>query len=155
MRTPQTMAGSPRSQGYPNCADGAAPFGALVQGSDGNFYGTTYNGGTNIANGTIFRITPAGTLTTLYTWNGEALPSGTLVQATDGNFYGTTAHSGTVFKMTPGGTVTTLAVVGGFPYAGLVQGPTGTSTGRLTLAGLTLAQTMAVARFSKSRRRAR
>ena len=58
--------------------------------------------------GTIFKITPGGTLTTLYSFtNGStAMPFTALTQATDGNFYGTTF--GTIFKITPGGTLTTL-----------------------------------------------
>jgi len=111
-------------------ADGYNPGGAaLVQTSDGNFYGTTAHGGTN-GNcginggcGTVFKITPSGTLTTLYNFSGGsdgAYPSG-LVQASDGNFYGATSEGGnlgncfgegcgTVFKITPTGTLTTLHI---------------------------------------------
>jgi uncharacterized repeat protein (TIGR03803 family) len=103
-----------------NCTDGGNPYGTLIQATDGNLYGTTYAGGADSGGGTVFKITPAGALTTLCTVGGY--PTGTLVQATDGNFYGTTAQAGTVFKMTPNGTLTTLATVGGPPYAGLVQG---------------------------------
>jgi uncharacterized repeat protein (TIGR03803 family) len=94
-----------------------------VRATDGNFYGTTWTSGVNGGAGTFFKITPAGTLTTLGYIAGY--PSGTLVQATDGNFYGTTAHDGTIFKMTPAGMLTTLAGVGGYPYAGLVQATDG------------------------------
>jgi uncharacterized repeat protein (TIGR03803 family) len=101
------------------CTDGSYPYAALIQATDGNFYGTTYNGGTK-GYGTVFRMTPAGTLSTIHSFCSEracadgALPRGSLVQATDGNFYGTTQlntpvkSGGTVFKMTPSGTVTTL-----------------------------------------------
>jgi len=102
------------------CTDGAAPDAGLVQGTDGDFYGTTNLGGA-YGYGTVFKITPSGTLTTLhsfcsqqtYTCGDGAYPGpGALVQA-DGNFYGTTlyrgAHGyGTVFEITPGGTLTTL-----------------------------------------------
>lgn len=90
-----------------NCADGSTPEAALVAASDGNFYGTTGTGGTgsgcsNTAGcGTIFKITPEGQLTTLYSFcsagncsNGY-IPSG-LVQGSDGNFYGTALASPTV-----------------------------------------------------------
>jgi uncharacterized repeat protein (TIGR03803 family) len=86
--------------------EGAVCFGGLVEGSDGNFYGTTYQGG--IANtGTVFRITPSGALTTLYGFTGGAdgaAPYAGLVQSVDGNFYGTTFAGGqfglgTVFKL--------------------------------------------------------
>ncbi len=96
-----------------NCADGRLPYGELVQGSDGNFYGTTNGGGTNNDSGTIFKITPSGGLTTLYSFCAlqncvdGILPYGALVQATDGKLYGTTyeggAHgSGTVFQLDAG-----------------------------------------------------
>jgi len=84
--------------------------GALVQGTDGNFYGATQNGGNpGCVNydlgrrgcGTLFRITPSGKLTTLlYKFchvtgcPDGALPYGGLFQATDGNFYGTTYGGG-------------------------------------------------------------
>ncbi|MGA3075650.1 MAG: choice-of-anchor tandem repeat GloVer-containing protein [Bryobacteraceae bacterium] len=106
------------------CPDGASPGAALVQGTDGNFYGTTLLGGANSA-GTVFRLTPSGTLTTLYNFcsqGGATCTDGSgpvvLVLATDGNIYGATQGSfvpgcptgdcGTVFKITPSGTLTTL-----------------------------------------------
>ena len=102
-------------------SDGGAPTAGLVQGSDGNFYGTTTIGGQNQF-GTIFKLTPTGTLTTLYSF--PAIPAGrassmTLIQATDGNFYGTVNQGGgpeghgTLFEMAPSGTVTTLHTFGG------------------------------------------
>jgi uncharacterized repeat protein (TIGR03803 family) len=111
------------------------PTAALVQGSDGNFFGTTEYGGAN-NDGTIFQVTPAGVLTTLVSFSGTngAAPYGALVQGTDGNFYGTTSaggakNYGTVFKMTPAGVLTKLASFSGsngsYPYAGLVQGTDG------------------------------
>ena len=129
--------------GYPN--DGSAPNAGLVQATDGNFYGTTYAGGTSSncqgGCGTVFRITPGGTLTTLHSfdWYDGASPTAALVQGTDGNFYGTTyggganQYYGTVFKITPGGTFTSLysfcaqanCADGSMPYAGLVQGTDG------------------------------
>jgi uncharacterized repeat protein (TIGR03803 family) len=76
-----------------------------VQGSDGNFYGTTYAGGAN-GDGTVFKITPSGTLTTLYNFAGSdgVAPLAGLVQGSDGNFYGTTQQGGannvgTVFRL--------------------------------------------------------
>ncbi len=134
-----------------NCADGAAPEGGLVQGSDGNFYGTTAAGG-EYANfysynfGTVFRITPAGTLTTLHEFAGPdgVAPWASLVPGSDGNFYGTTSGGGnnnqlcddgcgTVFRMTPQGALTTLyrfcsqsnCSDGMYPDATLVQSSDG------------------------------
>ncbi len=137
----------------PPCADGDEPEGGLVQGRDGNLYGTTLSGGVGNSVGTVFKITPSGTLTTLYSFctaqhgngssdcpDGEG-PSAGLVQGADGNFYGTTwlggsgagVGVGTVFKITPSGALTTLynfcslsgCADGAGPTAGLVQATDG------------------------------
>lgn len=94
---------------------GASPIGGLVQGTDGDFYGTTSRGGEK-GLGTIFKITPKGLLTTLHEFQGPALnglnPQGALVQGSDGNFYGTlqngVAGLGSVFRVSPAGVFTTL-----------------------------------------------
>lgn len=115
---------------------GSSPHAGLVQASDGNFYGTTERGGTNTY-GTVFEITPSGALTTLYSFaNGDdgGYPDGALVQADDGNFYGTTSSGGvkgdgTVFKITPSGTLTTLHAFDGTDgrdlHSGLIEGSDG------------------------------
>src|SRR5579871_1652313 len=69
---------------------GAFPIGGVIQGRDGNFYGTTSGGGSGLGTaGTVFKITPAGTLTTLYNFNfagiNGAWPWAGLVQGSDGN----------------------------------------------------------------------
>ncbi len=79
-------------QGNP-CLDGDGPGDGLVQATDGNFYGTTSTGGAN-GSGTIYSISPGGTFTTLYSFEGNVRPYTVLLQATDGNFYGTTALGG-------------------------------------------------------------
>jgi trimeric autotransporter adhesin len=117
--------------------DGQFPRAGLIQGADGNFYGTTYQGGTN-SNGTVFKITSAGVETVLYSFTAGTdgvYPRAGLIQGTDGNFYGTTSAGGasgygTVFKLTPAGAETVLysftgGTDGGFPYAGLIQGADG------------------------------
>lgn len=86
-----------------NCADGQEPTSGLIQGSDGNFYGTTELGGNPACIsgcGTMFQITPAGELTTLYDFcslsgcaDGE-YPTAILTQHTNGLFYGTTEAGG-------------------------------------------------------------
>lgn len=97
--------------------------GGVVEGIDGNFYGTTRFGGTS-QNGTIFKMTPAGVVTTLVTFTGNGAtnkgryPTGVLAMGTDGDFYGTTAgggasNLGTAFKMTPAGSLTTLVAFSG------------------------------------------
>ncbi len=118
----------------------------LVQGSDGNFYGTTSSGGRQGV-GTVFKISPNGALTTLYSFSGTndgAYPCGALVQGSDGNFYATThaesTHQfGTVFKISPDGALTTLHLFtggndGGFPQ-GLVQGSDGNFYGTTEFGG--------------------
>ncbi|HWV99718.1 MAG TPA: choice-of-anchor tandem repeat GloVer-containing protein [Candidatus Acidoferrum sp.] len=123
--------------------NGVYPTAGLVQAADGRFYGTTYRGGTNGDNGTVFRMSTNGALTTLVMFNGTngALPSSGLVGATDGSFYGTTSCGGigyngspssgygTVFKVTTNGVLTTVAfftgINGNTPLAGLVQGTDG------------------------------
>jgi uncharacterized repeat protein (TIGR03803 family) len=129
-----------------NCADGNSPAGTLVQGTDGNFYGTTGMGGPNnpacfSGCGTIFRLTPAGTLTTIYNFCSQSncadgsIPETGLVQATDGNFYGTTGvgganNAGIVFRITPSGTFTVLHSFnptsdGSEPFGTLIQATDG------------------------------
>jgi uncharacterized repeat protein (TIGR03803 family) len=107
-------------------ADGASPFATLTLANDGNFYGTTNSGGA-FGNGTIFQITGAGALTTLYSFTGGvdgANPSGGLLQATDGILYGATAGGGT----NGDGTVYSLAMglpqlVKSVPHFGSVGSP--------------------------------
>jgi uncharacterized repeat protein (TIGR03803 family) len=101
-------------------SDGALPQTPLVQGSDGNFYGTTPFGGAS-SNGVVFKITPAGAQTVLYAFAGGttdgAGPDTAMIQGGDGNFYGTTNSGGdascaggcgTVFKITPAGAESVL-----------------------------------------------
>jgi uncharacterized repeat protein (TIGR03803 family) len=118
--------------------DGWEP-GALVQGTDGNFYGTTALAGAH-NDGTVYVITPSGTLTTLYNFSGTdgINPYGGLIQATDGNFYGSTAFGGangdgTIFRITSGGTLTTgynfHGMDGERPFGALLQAPDGSFYG--------------------------
>ncbi|HEY1662801.1 MAG TPA: choice-of-anchor tandem repeat GloVer-containing protein [Verrucomicrobiae bacterium] len=111
---------------------GANPVGALTQGWDGNFYGTTSAGGAN-GYGTVYRISTDGTFTNLYSFNGGTDgvgPNAALVQGSDGNFYGTTTGGGsngygTIFQITTNGAFTVLHMMrnteGGNLTGGLVQ----------------------------------
>jgi uncharacterized repeat protein (TIGR03803 family) len=99
-----------------NCTDGFYPFAGLIQGTDGNLYGTASAGGSNKATGTIFKITLGGTLTTLYNFCSQPncadgiTPNGGLVQGTDGKFYGMTTGGGTDQCQLGCGTVYSLDV---------------------------------------------
>jgi uncharacterized repeat protein (TIGR03803 family) len=142
-------------------SDGSQPYAALTQGKDGNFYGSTPYGGAH-STGTIFKITPAGVLTTLYTFSAMqppgsnfgfnpdgANPFGSLVQGKDGNFYGVTARGGsngdgTVFKIAPTGVLTTLYTFsaghtgnadGAWPYGGLALASDGNFYGVCSAGG--------------------
>jgi uncharacterized repeat protein (TIGR03803 family) len=152
------------SQGGTGCPDGENPVGGLVQGADGNFYGTTAFGGGNIIGGTIFKLTPSGTLTTLYRFCAQtncpdgSFPQGPLIQGTDGNFYGTTQNGGfsgclsngealgcgTIFRITPAGELTTLyrfchqkgCPDGALPWGALLQATDGNFYGTTESGGM-------------------
>lgn len=130
-----------------NCLDGALPSSALVHAAGGAFFGATSAGGAN-GRGTIFKLTPAGALTTLHNFCADSTcpdgndPQGALIQAASGDLYGTTVFGGasghgTVFKITPGGNFTTLYSFcsqdgcpdGVFPSAALLQAPDGSFYG--------------------------
>jgi uncharacterized repeat protein (TIGR03803 family) len=142
-----------------NCLDGTLPAG-VIQATDGNFYGTTSYGG-NISCGgpngcgTVFRITPSGNLTTIYTFclnsgcEDGAFPISGVIQASDTTLYGTTetggsANGGTVFKLTLSGTLTTLHSFcaqsqcpdGLYPKAGLLHATDGNFYGTTSSGGL-------------------
>lgn len=143
--------------------DGFSPAGQLVLGDDGNFYGVTrfYHVSKSLFYGTIFKVTPGGTLTTLYGLNGfvtytdGAVPDASLLHASDGNFYGVTLQGnyldvngtiynnsyGTVFRITPSGTLTTLTSFndsddGAYPRTALVEGTDGCLYGTTSAGGL-------------------
>ncbi len=115
---------------------GFLPSAGLAQSADGNFYGTTFEGGAN-GDGTIFAMSPSATVMSLYSFTGGSdgsHPAADLIQARDGNFYGTTANggaynAGTVFRWAPGGALVTLVsfdvLNGANPLAPLVQGADG------------------------------
>ncbi|HEY7056632.1 MAG TPA: choice-of-anchor tandem repeat GloVer-containing protein [Vicinamibacterales bacterium] len=124
-------------------ADGVFPV-SVLDGSDGNFYGTTASGGPPPSSGTIFRMTPAGAVTVLHAFSGgmDGAVPGAIIQAADGNFYGATgptAKSGTVFKMTPAGAFTTLHTFDGTdgfaPTGPLVQASDGNFYGSTSFGG--------------------
>ncbi len=138
--------------------DGSNPNASLVQGTDGNFYGTTINGGTQFGGGgTVFKMTPAGDLTTLYYFcqqtqcaDGNEVYGG-VVQGTDGDFYGMTVEGGNVycenggvgcglvFKVTPSGSFAIVHIFNGYdgdsPFSGLTLGRDGNFYGTTLFGG--------------------
>ena len=132
-----------------NGANGARPYGALVQGLDGSLYGTAGLGGLHNM-GTVFKVTPTGALTTLYNFQGSdgEFPYAGLIMGPSGEFYGTTelggaANRGTAFRVTPGGTLTTLynfciqplCADGGNPYSPVVRAADGSLYGTADTGG--------------------
>ena len=130
-----------------------APASSLVLGSDANFYGTTVGGGAS-GFGSVFKVTPAGAITTLYSFadtDGSA-PKAALIIGSDGDFYGTTSAggsfgNGTVFKITSAGVLTTLHRFsalnasgyngdGTTPLGALVLGSNGIFYGTASVGGL-------------------
>ena len=101
----------------------SSPFSPLIQGADGNFYGTASGVG-GFSGSSIFRVTPSGVLKILHkfdfvnAFSDGATPTAGLVQASDGNFYGTTSLGGlnnfsssgcgVLFKITPTGVYSVL-----------------------------------------------
>ena len=132
---------------------GNEPEAAVMQASDGNFYGTTYRGGTS-NQGTIFKLDGAGNYTLLHSFTGAdgANPQGALVQASDGKLYGTTVSggtpgNGTVFRIdTAGTTLTTLhnfsITDGDSPKAGLALASDGKMYGTTSDGGTNLVGTL-------------
>ncbi len=119
-----------------SCPDGAQPYSSPILGRDGNFYGTTYSLGA-YGGGTVYRISPQGKLTTLYSFGefagGPDRPTAPLIQGKDGNFYSTTDQSGTynygaVYEVTPSGNLTVLHnfdSTDGYNPVGLMQATDG------------------------------
>ena len=114
-------------------SEGEQPYAPPIQGTDGNFYGTTADGGGEVF-GTVYKMTPSGNLTILYTFDGTLRYPYALTLGTDGNFYGTcgggsTTPDGAVFKITPQGKLTVLhsfnVTDGEAPYGAIIQGSDG------------------------------
>jgi uncharacterized repeat protein (TIGR03803 family) len=127
-----------------NDSGGGFPYSGLVEGLDGDFYGTVY--GLRGGHDRIFKITATGILSNMHVFNGldGAAPTGSLCLGSDGNFYGTTFSGGvyglgTIFAMTADGTFTNLHSFGGRdgagPYAALIEGSRGVFYGTTTGGG--------------------
>jgi uncharacterized repeat protein (TIGR03803 family) len=157
------------ASGAGQCANGGDQLAGLVQAANGKFYGTNASGGDysedGYGGGTIFEVTPSGTLTVLHTFcqslNGGgfcadgSIPTGGLLLASNGDLYGTTSFGGafdggTVFKITTEGVLTTLYnfcpgdcgddepsdADGFYPAAGLIQATDGALYGTTTAGGV-------------------
>lgn len=108
-------------------SDGSSPYAGVIEGSDGNFYGTTQTGGAS-GQGTVYQLTPGGVETLLHSFAGGssdgADPYAGLIQGADGNFYGTTynggaSNDGTVYEITPSGVESVLHSFSGSDGANL------------------------------------
>ena len=127
-------------------ADGESPWGSLVRDSQGNLYGTTWNGGA-YNDGTVFMTTRSGVETVLHSFGAGTdglLPAGGLVRDAQGNLYGTTVGGGvnlhgTVFQITAAGVESVLhsftGADGNGPYAALVQDSAGNLYGTTNVGG--------------------
>jgi uncharacterized repeat protein (TIGR03803 family) len=133
--------------------NGSGPMAGLVEGKEGWFYGTAYNGGIKTRNdnagmGTVYKINADGLLKALFYFNGTngEFPASSLLLGKDGFFYGTTPYGGpayalgppehgfgTIFRITAKGTLTNLlsfnGTNGSMPYAALIQGTDGSLYG--------------------------
>lgn len=143
-------------------ADGGLPQAPLIRDSAGNFYGTTYYGGTSSPSscypygcGVVFEIDSTGHESVLHTFVGGPTdgtnPHGGLVRDAAGNLYGTTrnggaANYGVVFKVDPSGNETLLYSFcpnypncsdGGIPAAGLIADSKGHFYGTTSYGGIT------------------
>lgn len=127
--------------------DGRMPASRLVEGADGNLYGTTWLGGANDC-GTIFRITPEGVLTTLHALASATdgcQPRSGLIRGSDDHFCGVAVLGGplalgTVFRITAAGVFTRLHAFGGAsspagPEGRLLEGSDGRLYGTTTVGG--------------------
>jgi len=108
--------------------EGAGPK-ALIQASDGNFYGVARGGGA-FGPGSVFKMDPAGNVTLLHSFDGtDGSDPTSLIQASDGNFYGMTRFVPTIFKIDASGNLTTLHVFNGTdgaePFGTLLQASDG------------------------------
>lgn len=119
---------------FTGVADGSHPRAQLIQGSDGNFYGTTSDGG-SFGDGTVFRVSPEGALTTIVQFDGYngANPEAPLLENTDGSFYGATQNGGASDQ----GVIFTLSVPSSAPQI------TSQPAGLVTYAGATVALSVA------------
>ena len=131
-------------------ANGMFPVGGLVQGYDGNFYGTASAGGDptavcngNLGCGTIFKITPGGQFTLLHQFKGILSnppegggPGGRLILATNGRFYGTTFSGGVVQNFGNQGTIFSISAGGAFGTVYMFDNVHGTTDGANPYAGL-------------------
>jgi uncharacterized repeat protein (TIGR03803 family) len=104
--------------------NGSSPLAGLLSGNDGNLYGATSQGGINgppfAGYGTVFKLTPSGTLTTLFSFNNAngAKPVGGLIQVGEGNLFGTTslggaANLGVLYRITTNGSFVVLVSFSG------------------------------------------
>jgi uncharacterized repeat protein (TIGR03803 family) len=128
--------------------EGGGPDSALLQASDGNYYGTTTGGSSSSPWGAVYKLDQGGNVSALHTFSfaDGALPIAGLTQGTDGNLYGTTSEggsgnnpAGTLFQITTGGkfkSLYTFGTAGKTPYGGVTQDTNGKLYGTASAGGL-------------------
>jgi uncharacterized repeat protein (TIGR03803 family) len=123
--------------------DGGSPYTGVTRDSSGNLYGATYGGGSSNA-GVVYKVSPSGQETVLYTFSGGAdgaLPYSSVILDASGNIYGTTSgNAGVVYKVTPSGQESVLygfqgGVGGAVPEAGVIMDGSGNLYGTAGIGG--------------------
>jgi uncharacterized repeat protein (TIGR03803 family) len=131
-------------------ADGANPYAGVIVDSSGNLYGTTYNGGASKA-GVVYKVSPAGQETVLYTFTGGpdgGNPYAGVTADASGNLYGTAlapqpaeGQGGVVYKLDTSGNETVLYTFSSYdhgaasPYGGVILDQAGNLYGTASIGG--------------------
>jgi uncharacterized repeat protein (TIGR03803 family) len=131
---------------FAGAPDGAHPIAGLIRDPEGNFYGTTYAGGTSNY-GSIYEVTNKGKEIVLYSFDSFAFPTASLIRDRDGNLYGTTylggpLGTGTIYKLDTNDQLTVLytflfnGMDGYYPYGTMIMDAAGNFYGTTSAGGI-------------------